>query len=217
VPETFSYTGANVATEVKAQFGDTGNVQITDADVLRWINNGQRQIARDNPFNEQVFTTNLLADQSVYDLNALMASARVHSYSAIVVAGKKLQVLPWQEYMDKVAEQETGSREPIIASEYGGKLTLWPTPAESVVQGLVIYYVAWPADLTAIGQTLTIPDRFYNALLAFVHSRAQQLDENYEAAGALMEEHSQAVGAELQRDKMDPVDYYPAITYDPRY
>jgi hypothetical protein len=220
VPETFSYTGAQLAAEVKSQFGDTGNVQINDALILRWINNGQRDIAKSNPWNEQVFTTNLLADQAVYDLNVLMGANRVQSYSSIVADNEVVQVIPWAEYLSTIASRPTpsaGDRVVMYASEYGGKLTLWPAPASSVVSGLTIYYVAWPDDLAAIGDTLTVPDRFYNALSDYVFSRALQLDENFEAAAALQESHDRAVAAELQRDKMDPTDYYPSITFEDRW
>lgn len=220
MPETFSYTGAKIATEVKAQFGDTGNVQITDAHILGWINNGQRQIAASNPWNEKVFTGNLLADQATYDLNALMSDSRVQSYSSIIVDNEIIKVLPWAEYLSSISNRTQppeANRTPLFASEFGGVLTIWPTPAESVVSGLTIYYVAWPDDLAAITDALTIPDRFYNALSRYVLSQALELDENFDAAQVVLAQHAEAVSAEMQRDKMDPTDYYPAITFDDRY
>lgn len=220
MPETFSYTGSQVAAEVKAQFGDTGNVQITDTLILRWINNGQRDIAKSNPWNEQVFIDNLIADQAVYDLDALMGASRVQSYSSIVADNQVLQVIPWAEYLSSIATRPlptSADRTPLYASEYGGKLTIWPTPSASVVSGLTVYYVAWPADLAGIGDTLTVPDRFYNALVDYVFARALQLDENFEAAAAVQESHDRALAAELQRDKMDPTDYYPSVTFEDRW
>lgn len=220
MPETYTYTGTQLATEVKNQFGDTGGVQITDAMILNWINNGQRRISASNPFNEQVFTTNLLADQSVYNLQALMTGARVQSYSAIVVNGTKVSVIPWQEYQDKIEARTLASgadRTPQFASEFGGKLTIWPAPASSVVQGITIYYVGWPDDLTTLADPLEIPDRFYNALVDYVFAKALELDENFEASQVMMQQHTEQVSMELQRDKMDPTDYYPSITFEPRW
>lgn len=220
MPETFSYTGAQLAAEVKSQFGDTGNVQITDTLILRWINNGQRDIAKSNPWNEKVYVTNLIADQATYDLNMLMSAERVQSYSSIVAADRVLQVIPWAEYLSTIRglTAPTGvNREPMYASEYGGQLTIWPTAPESVVSGLTIYYVAWPADLATITDDLTVPDRFYNALVDYVFARALQLDENFEAAAALQESHDRALAGEMQRDNMNPTDYYPSITFEDRW
>lgn len=216
MPETFSYAGTKVAAEVKAQFGDTGGVQITDTHILGWINNGQRQICASNPWNEKVFTTNLLADQAAYDLNALMLASRVMSYSSIVIGDQRIDVIPWAEYILKVqgSTVPTGAdRTPLIAAEYGGVLNLWPSPADSVVNGITIYYIAWPDDLVAIGDPLTIPDRFYNALSRYVLSQALELDENFEASQIVLQQHQDAVSAELQRDNMNPTDFYPAITF----
>lgn len=220
MPETFTYTGARVATEVKNQFGDTGNVQVTDALLLNWINNGQREIAKSTSWNERVFVTNLLADQATYDLNALMSANRVQSYSSIVAADQVLQVIPWAEYLSTIRGLETPAgtdRKPMYASEYGGNLTIWPTPSESVVSGLTVYYVAWPDDLTDLAQDLTVPDRFYNALVDYVFARALQLDENFDAAAAVQDSHDRALASEMQRDKMDPTDYYPSITFEDRW
>jgi hypothetical protein len=217
VPETFTYLGTRLSAEVKAQFGDTGNVQITDAHILNWINNGQRQICASNPWNEKVFATNLLADQATYDLNALMLTDRVMNYSSIIIGDRRIDVIPWAEYLMKVqgSTPAVGSdRTPILASEYGGVLTLYPTPSASTVNGITIYYVAWPEDLAALTDQLTIPDRFYNALSRYVLSQALELDENFEAAQIVLQQHQDAVSAELQRDKMDPTDFYPAVTYD---
>lgn len=216
MPETFTYTGAKLAAEVKSQFGDTGNVQITDALILNWINNGQRQISASNAWNEKVFTTNLLADQATYDLNTLMGSSRVQSYSSIIVNNEVIEVLPWAEYLSRIANQTQpagANRKILFASEYGGNLTLWPTPPESVVSGITIYYVAWPADLAAIGDTLTIPDRFYNALSRYVLSQALELDENFDAAQGQLQAHASALSVEAGRDLLNPTDAYPVATY----
>lgn len=217
MPETFSYTGTKLATEVKNQFGDTGSVQINDALILNWINNGLREVTKSNPWLEKVFTTGLIADQAIYDLNVLMSTARVQNFSAVVVQDRKIDVIPWAEYQSKIASQvlpEGADRTPQLASEYGGMLTLWPSPGQTVVDGIVIYYTAWPADLATLGDTLTVPDRFYNALSAYVFAKALELDENFEASQVVMEQHDKALAAEFQRDKMDPTDYYPSIVYD---
>lgn len=212
--ELFTYTGTQLSNEVKRQFGDTGNVQITDDHILNWINNGQRSISATNPFLEKVFTTNLLAGQATYDLNALMAGERVMSYSSVRADGRKLKFVPWQKYNEQdMPDTSTSTDGAEIFTEYASVLTLSPPPSESIVNGLVVYYLAWPADLTAIGNNLTIPDRFYNALSAYVFARALELDENFEAASGQLEQHSAALAVEAGRDTMSPTDFYPTISY----
>lgn len=220
MPDLFTYTGADVASEVKSQFGDTGGVQITDVHLLRWINNGQRSIASATPILEQVFVTNLLANQTVYDLNSLMAAERMQSYSSIMANGRKLEIVPWSKYQALIAGDPAVTTypagTPAVASEYGGKLSIWPQSSASVVGGLVVYYIAWPDDLQDISEPLTIPDRFRNALVAYVLGKAYELGEDFEASASQLEQHNTGITLELQRDSMNPTDFYPTITYDER-
>lgn len=212
--EMFTYTGTQIALEVKRQFGDTGNVQITDDHILQWINNGQRSIAATNPFLEKLFTTNLLAGQATYDLNALMAGERVQSYSSVRAGGRKLKFVPWQKFNELDSDDPiTSSDGSEVFTEYASVLTLSPTPSESVVNGLNVYYLGWPADLVTIGANLTIPDRFYNALMQYVFARALELDENFDAAAQQLAQHTAALAVEAGRDTMNPTDFYPTISY----
>lgn len=211
--ELYTYTGTKLALEVKRQFGDTGNVQITDDHILQWINNGQRSIAATNDFIEKSFTTNLLAGQAAYDLNTLAAGERVKSYSAVLAAGVKLRHLTYQAFLELDSSELDPAQGTQAFTEFGGVLTLLPAPLTTVVNGLVVNYSGWPADLAAIGDQLTVPDRFYNALHSYVFARALELDENFEAAAAQLDQHAAALAVETGREALDPTDYYPTQSY----
>ncbi len=211
--ELYSYTGSDLALEVKRQFGDTGNVQITDDHILRWINNGQRSIASTSPFLEATFTTNLLAGQAEYNLNALMAASRVQSYASVVANGRKLRFVAWQKYLDDDFRDDFDDDDPWVYTEFAGKITLVPAPQDSVPAGLTIYFMQWPADLEAIADDLTVPDRYYNSLVAYVLARALELDENFDAAANQLQQHASALAVEIGRDQLNPTDAYPFVTY----
>jgi hypothetical protein len=215
--ELYTYNGTKLADEVKRQFGDVGTVQITDTHILAWINNGQRSIASTNNFLELAFTTNILAGQGVYDLTALIAGARIKSYSSVTAYGRRLKFVPWSEWitMDLTSFDDD---KPWVYTEYGSIITVAPAPNESVPNALTVYYEGWPADLAAIGDPLTIPDRFYNALVSYVFARALELDENFEAAQQQLEQHAAALSAEAGREASNPTDFYPTQGYeDPAY
>ena len=214
--ELYTYTGTKLSNEVKRQFGDVGNVQISDVHILAWINNGQRAIAATNDFIEKIFTTNLLAGQAAYDLNTLMPTRRVKSFSSVVADGRRLQYVPWQEWLTFDLTSFDDDK-PWIFTEYGGTITLAPGPNASLPSALTVYLEAWPADLAAIGDPLTIPDRLYNALSDYVLAQALQLDDNFEAADAKLAQHASALAVEAGRAQANPTDFYPMQTYmDPR-
>jgi len=211
--ELYTYTGSKLALEIKNQFGDTGGVQITDAMILQWINNGQRSIAATNPILERTFQTNLLAGQTAYDIDTLMSSARLMSFSSVLAGDAKLKFVTWEKFLEGDWSDIATAGSPQIFTEYGGKLTIYPAATESVVNGLTIYFIAWPADLVSIGDPLTIPDRFYNALSKYVFAQALELDENFDAAAAQLEAHASALSVEAGRDNLNPTDAYHTATY----
>src|ERR1041385_4536998 len=60
---------SDVMTRIKRQFGDESQVQVTDSDIIRWINDGQRQIVMNNEgLLEQVAYTSTVINQQDYTL-----------------------------------------------------------------------------------------------------------------------------------------------------
>jgi hypothetical protein len=178
--ELYTLTGTNVATEVKAQFGEEGDVQITDAHVLRWINRGQREIAVRTRFLKSTVTKDLVAGTPTYDLGV----DRLLQLDSVFVNGLPLSMMSVQEadssirYLDP---QGTASgSQPEAGWLDNGILNLYPNPSASVTGGLRVKVIAYPADLTAIANTLTIPDRLFNQLVTYCLAQAQYLDANPE-------------------------------------
>lgn len=213
--ETFSYNGTRVANEVKAKFGDIDAVQITDDLILVWINNGIRTIASENRFIEKVSTTNLIAGQSSYDIAALLTGQKMQSLVQLVANGQLVEVVQWPAFTDSFLSRAESAEYPTVGAIFGSTLTLWPSPSKTVANGITFYYTAFPADLTSLSTALTIPDRFYNALVDYVHAQALELDDNFEAAGVKMQQHQQSVRREFEKEHQSPSDYYPSISPDP--
>lgn len=215
--ELSSYTGTRVAEEVENKFGDAGNVQITKPMILTWINNGIRSIAADHTLVEGSASANLLAGQNVYDLGVLFASARMKSYEVVTISGRPLKLVTFGEYQGIIASNDltahTGT--PTVGNVRGSTLTLWPVPAETVTNGITIYYSAYPPDLEALEGKLPLPDRLYNALVDYVYAQALELDENFEGAQIKLAHHEAGVRREFERDRISPTDFYPTITPDP--
>lgn len=212
--ETFSYTGARVAAEVRAKFGDLDSVRITDDDLLVWVNNGQRAVSQGMTFIEKVSTTNLLAGKAVYDLAALFGTQRMQAISSIVANGGVLDVLQWGQFQERHLASTDTTEIPTACALYGSNLTVWPIPSKTVANGLVLYYTAFPADIVALADTLTVPDRLYTPLVDFVHAQALELDDNFEASQLKLAQHQQGVMREFEKERVSPSDYYPFVTTD---
>lgn len=214
VAEVTTYIGTRLATDVKNKFGDVGSVQITDPMIVQWINDGVRSIVAANPFLKLTAQTNVLAGQSLYEFSTAFPTARIVQFDSITYKGRALKVVPFQQFQQLIAAavDDTRTGEPTMVTEYGGDLTLWPTPTETTANALVIYYSAYPQDLVNLTELLPVPDRFYNALLDFVYAQALQLDENFEAAEMKLGHHEAAMRRQFGKEDVSPTDFYPTIT-----
>lgn len=215
--EIYSLTGMRLAQDVEDKFGDTGAVQIDRTMILRWINNGVRSIVAQNPFLKATAQTNLLAGQNVYTLGDNFTTARVMQYDSITVSGKPLTLLPWAEFQKIIngtsSQEATGT--PTVASDFGGTLTLWPVPNATITNGLTLYFSAYPAEMTDITATLPLPDRFYNALLDYVHAQGLELDDDHEAAQAKYAQHEAHLQRQFGREDRLGTAFYPTMVMDP--
>jgi hypothetical protein len=215
--ETFSYRGTRLAQEVKDQFGDTSGAQITDGMLLTWINNGIREIAVAHPYLETSATTNILAGINVYNMRMVFPANRIQTFSMVLANGRPLthhSIADYKRMIEKVSEVENKGA-PTDYTVFGGSLTLWPTPTETVTKGLTLYFYQMPEDVTTLDDILTSPDRYYNALKEFVLGQAKVLNDDLDGAALAFQRHEQSVQRQFAQQTESPNAYYPTIGADP--
>jgi hypothetical protein len=180
--EEFSYVGTDIATRVRSQFGDTSGAQLTDASILLWINDGQREIVNSNSILRASKTADLTAGQADYTF----PSDRVLVIEALYVNGYPIRNLTPQaarqfiQQRDPQAEQ-TAER-PEVWYERAGVITFYPVPNKTFSNGLKLEYVKSPTQLSSLTSAVGIPDRYFNELVNYVIAQALEMDENYDAA-----------------------------------
>lgn len=215
--ELYTYVGTRIATDVEDKFGDAGNVQITREMVLRWVNDGIRHIVQANPFLKLTAQTNLVAGQDAYTLSSAFPSARIHSIHSITVEGRPLEIVPFAEYQGNVgaASLEDAAGTAKWATIWGDTVTIWPVPSTSVINGINIYFSAYPAEVTDLALTLPLPDRLFNALNDYVFAQALELDKNFDAAAAKRAHAEDNIRRQAEQENKSPTDFYPAMIADP--
>lgn len=207
-------TGTQVANYIKRQFGDEAGVQLTNSDLLAWINSGQIEICDRNKALKALATTDVVAGQADYTLTGLnvMQIESIHYNSG---------VLPGQDFAQaqKTINDSTGGTGatdlltvPVLWYLWGGVITLWPTPTDNLTGGLKIYYTKMPTDLTDLTQTLSIPDKYYNALTSWVMSKAYELDESFAEADAQLQYFERALDNRNEEERSAQQVTYPVIT-----
>jgi hypothetical protein len=197
---------SDVATAVKRQFGDESGVQITDSDILRWINDGQREIAASTRCLKTIGTVSTVAGVNSYDISGI----NIIAIDSIRYNNVPLEISSFEE-SEKLALSTQVIFNPNVNPTnwytYGDNIIIWPTPT---VTGDTIsaYIVKYPAEVTGTSSLLSIPDSFYNVLINYVLSKAYALDEDWNASnitGNDFQSGLQMIGAENQAQLTYPV------------
>lgn len=213
--EEFSYTGDDVAFRVRSSFGDFSGAQLSDAAILSWINDGQREIVNSNTILRSTKYSDIVKDQQDYTF----PEDKVLAIEAVYVSGYPVENVSPQaarEYILKLdPELVLGSDRPEIWYERAGVITFYPVPNSSITNGLKLEYIKTPVSLSALSSALGIPDRYFNELTTYVISQALEADENYDAASYKLRQFRDGLDRLNLKDNVSQIDLYPQIMPDP--
>lgn len=212
--EEFTHVGTDVADRVRSQFGDVSGAQLADASILRWINDGQREIVNSNPILRATKITDIIAGQQDYSF----PGDKVLAIEAIYVSGypvKNVSPQVAREYIIAIdpTSQLTNKR-PEVWYERAGIITFYPMPSETVTNGLKMEYVKVPTNITSYSDTLGIPDRYFNELVNYVISQALEMDENYDAAAYKQKQFRDGLDRLNLKENLSQTDLYQSILPD---
>lgn len=208
MPELYTYSADRVAEDVKDMFGDSGGVQLTDDMLLRWINDGQRYLARESDFLEDVASAPLLAGQALYDLSELIVGSRVKMIQSFVAGGSRLKQIGFSEYLQQLGTGVAELGTPTAAMVRGNSVTLWPTPDTTLADGLVVYFSQWPLDLDDLDDPLAVPDRFFDVLRDYVLAQAMKMNDDLSSSGQVMQSVTAGITNQYEREHASADDIY---------
>lgn len=212
--ESYTRTVQEVLDAVTRQVGDEAEVQFTQSDIIRWVNQGQLEIViKNNTINEASAVTNIVAGQDKYPILSDVAFADLNKVNTILYDGRPLKNLTFQEAMEYIVGNASDGT-PSIWYIKTGVLNLWPKPDKSIASGLTIYYTKKPKKVNLVGDILSVPDSFFNAILQYVISQALEMDENWQAAAVKQQQFEVSVNTQ-QYMSVEQTAYYPSIISDP--
>ncbi len=205
----------DVATRVKRIFGDESGVQITDDDIIRWVNDAQERIGVDNPgLMEATAVADTVVGQADYDVPADFSILRSLKYKGFRL--KVMSFAEFNEYCDGFSAPSGvspyGNGTPEIFMVWNNKITVFPKPDEAVTGGLSIYYIKHPAPVGTLGDGLTVPLQYHNAVVKYCLGEAYVMDEDSAKAQIVKGEYNQDMQKLNDRNKWTSQEYYPRIT-----
>lgn len=203
---------SDVKTRVKRQFGDESSVQVTDADILRWINDAQRVIAQNNRLLEVKGTLSTIANQQDYTLPTGILRLISIRYSTIKLQGMSLQEFDELITNGQIPGAAAATGDPNYFCVFAGSISLFPIPSTSVVNGLTIFYHRIPADRVNDADVLDLPTIYHDRVVEFCLQQAYELDENFEASKEKQQQFGDGLAQSQENESWTSQDYYPFIT-----
>lgn len=174
-------TVADIAATVKRQFGDESGAQVTNEDIIRWVDEAQRAICNKNKILKARATADLIEGQHTYAL----PEANIAQIESIRTENGFLRSMEFPTAENTVLQadpRQNASGTPTHWYEWAGQITLWPTPSATVEDGISLYYTKNPSPVSALSDPLSLPDKYYERIIELVLAKAYELDENFEAA-----------------------------------
>lgn len=207
---------SDIAIRAKRTFGDESGVQLTDEDIIRWINDGQRQIVLQNEtLLETIATIDSVATLAEYSLPVDLFIPRGVSYKAFGgLSYRKLRNFTrneFDEYIDGWDGSSNGVGTPECFMLFASKITLYPIPDSAVTGGIKVFYNRRPTDVTGSLDTPGIPELYHETLVKYVLQQAYEMDEDMDAASAKGTQISGEINLLRGREDWKNEDTYPTI------
>lgn len=206
-PSTKTFGG--LAQDIKRSFGDESGVQLDNADIQRWANAAQQEIVNSNKAIKAKSTLPSVIGTSTYTFPAV----KIQQVEALHYDNVRLENVAFAEAERIIISQDPNKLEtgtPSFWYEWDGEFTLWPTP--DAVKNITLYYTAYPEDLTGdTSQYLSVADKFYNAVVDYVLSKAYEMDEDMQASQMAEQRFRAALENQMEDERQASNMTYPVI------
>lgn len=202
-------TAGEIIAYVERAFGDESGAQVTEADIIRWINSGQNEINKENRLLKATATTPLVVGTRSYTF----PTPNILEIEVLQLAGKPLQYMSFKEANDYILREDptfTLSDTPWLWYEWGGEILLYPTP--NAVFTLTLYYIKYPTPITASTDILGLPDSYFEALLQFCLGQAYEQDDDWTGSAQKQQQLKESLNKLSDDQSRYNRQYYSTIT-----
>lgn len=190
-------TGTNIIDRARFTLQDSSGVRWTDAELLTYLNDGQRELVNFRPEAKATHANVLLAagtEQTLPSggLRLIKVTRNMSGSAADATGGKSIRIIE----EDLVNSIDPDWHDPTVTgySAHGSvvknyvfdgddpkKFYVYPGIKSGSSAYIEIVYSALPTDLSSVSSTIDVDDIYGNALLNFVLYRAYLKDAEYAA------------------------------------
>lgn len=208
---------SEILTKVKRQFGDESGVQVTDSDIIRWINESQRHIVTANEgLLEKVVTSPSQAGVGSYSLPLdLLIMHSMSFQDAGVLSYTKLKAFSlnqFNEYVDGWDGSTYSPGTPSIYTIFAGNIIVFPIPLVGAANAFKLYYTRAPTDVVNVTDTPDLPLLYHDVIVKYCMQQAYETDANFQGVWFKSNEISTETAVLRGRNDWKQEGNYPTIT-----
>jgi len=202
---------SDIIGRVQRQFGDESSVQLEDTDIIRWINDGQKDIVVQNDLMQTTGTLPTVPGTNEYTFPTDMLSMHAMYYS-----NERLKYMSRQEYDEYVNvsdPDEISSDKPMFYTKWGNKFILYPKP--NVVETIKLLYLKRPAEVDDPSDSLDLPVEYHPRIVEFCLRQAYEMDEDWDASAVKATQFDAGLSILKEKEQNPVQQYYPTVTVLP--
>jgi len=205
-------TVGDVYNYVKRVFGDEAGVQLSNADIVRWINEAQHDINIVNKALQATATTPLVAGQTDYTLSGITPA--IYEINSLLIDGRRIGNIPIAQAEESISLADPEGSEngaPQFWYEWANTIKFWPKPTAGGT--IEIRYIAEPAEVTTnSSDLLSLRDEFFTDIVNYVLKNAYEMDENPEMMQMKAQEFQQSIAERGEKETNAQHMTYPTMT-----
>jgi len=180
-------TVSDVYTRVRRTFGDESSAQITQSDIIRWINDAQREAVMQNEgLLQKVDYVASVAGTMEYtyptDLFTLSHLYFRESATSAYYILKWMSLRDFSEYVDGWDGSDIQGIPLIYTQQTEGKFVVFPKPEASVANGFKLVYSRYCTDVVDTNSVLDLPPFLHTYVVNYCLMQAYEMDEDWESA-----------------------------------
>lgn len=180
-------TVEDVFTRVRRTFGDESSAQVTQSDMIRWINDAQREAVMQNEgLLQKVDYIASVADTATYtlptDLFVLSHMYFRESATSAYYVLKWMSLKDFSEYVDGWDGSDLSGIPLIYTQQSDGQVTVFPKPEASVANGFKLIYSRYSTAVVDSNSTIDLPPYLHTYVVNYCLMQAYEMDEDWESA-----------------------------------
>lgn len=172
---------SDIKTAVLRTAADADQLQITDADIIRWVNEAMRDIAVENQLLQKIATTSSVIGQVAY-----AQPSDILKFHSIRYDDQRLTFLSMDEAESRYSLGDGTKGVPEVVYSWAGNYEFYPAP--EAVKTIKVYYTRLPTEVTAVGNTPELPVGYHQRIVDYCLAQVALQDDNINMYSVKMQE-----------------------------